>query len=441
MAIDVIIDGVTRTVTKQEVFDLAAQGLINPQTPINVNGTLTTARKVKGIVFGQSQVDPADSSNNSDDVLDRLFAPINEPSPVQPVTEETYDLVLPAETTPSSSVPLSSVENKPFVSYTGTSTTDNKKSKQGGILQEFWRGLQGIDEDTPTTNEQESKQGGWWLSLIIGVLVLWWFQWLWYILGIIIAIAIIVAVIAAIIFTIGYVMNDATMKKGKMLLEKAKGQPQVIAGIVGVILLVCVIGGVWIATAERHRQELQELKNTMARTEREQRERDAERERREQVAEAERGRGVHVANVEQEQRREEQSKTKETKRKEYYSTLADWERKQRSMESTLTKRKGWNTSAPKIGERVSELRNVDDARVSKKTITTQNGSQTLETYEWVHGLSSWEKRIYVEVVDEIVVRVVETPMSEQDMKKFWVNLIGPKPLWDYHNDCIYYETP
>ena len=52
MAIEIIIDGTTKTVTKRELFDLAARGVITPDTPINVNGKLATAGKAKGIVFG-----------------------------------------------------------------------------------------------------------------------------------------------------------------------------------------------------------------------------------------------------------------------------------------------------------------------------------------------------------------------------------------------------
>jgi len=53
--IEVIINGATRTVTKLELFDLAARGIIGPDTVIMVNGKLATTGKVKGIVFGQPQ--------------------------------------------------------------------------------------------------------------------------------------------------------------------------------------------------------------------------------------------------------------------------------------------------------------------------------------------------------------------------------------------------
>jgi len=49
--IEVIINGVTQSVSKQQLFSMAAQGIINPQTPIMVNGKLATAGQVKGIVF------------------------------------------------------------------------------------------------------------------------------------------------------------------------------------------------------------------------------------------------------------------------------------------------------------------------------------------------------------------------------------------------------
>ena len=53
--IEIIIDGKSRTVTKQQLFALASRGSINPQTPIKVNGTHAKAGKIKGITFGQSQ--------------------------------------------------------------------------------------------------------------------------------------------------------------------------------------------------------------------------------------------------------------------------------------------------------------------------------------------------------------------------------------------------
>jgi len=49
--IEVIIDGQSRKVTKQELFDLASQGIVNPNTNLLVDGRLVTAGKVKGIVF------------------------------------------------------------------------------------------------------------------------------------------------------------------------------------------------------------------------------------------------------------------------------------------------------------------------------------------------------------------------------------------------------
>ena len=58
MPIEIILDGATKTVTKKELFDLAAQGVINPQTPVSFKGTLATAGQVQGIVFGQPKPVP-----------------------------------------------------------------------------------------------------------------------------------------------------------------------------------------------------------------------------------------------------------------------------------------------------------------------------------------------------------------------------------------------
>jgi len=55
-AIEIVIDGTAKTVTKQEVFDLAAQGAIDPDTPIRINGNLGKAGQVKGITFGQQWI-------------------------------------------------------------------------------------------------------------------------------------------------------------------------------------------------------------------------------------------------------------------------------------------------------------------------------------------------------------------------------------------------
>ena len=60
MPIEITIDGTTRTVTKLDLLDLAAKGIIGPETTIQVNGKFWKAGQIKGIVFG----------NNVDDTLD-----------------------------------------------------------------------------------------------------------------------------------------------------------------------------------------------------------------------------------------------------------------------------------------------------------------------------------------------------------------------------------
>lgn len=54
-SIQIIIEGKTKTVTKQRLFDLATKGIIHSQTPLCYNGILTTVGKVNGITFEQSQ--------------------------------------------------------------------------------------------------------------------------------------------------------------------------------------------------------------------------------------------------------------------------------------------------------------------------------------------------------------------------------------------------
>ena len=60
MAIEITIDGTTRTVTKQVLLDLAAKGIIGPETTIQVNGKFWKAGQIKGIVFGSKIDDTLD---------------------------------------------------------------------------------------------------------------------------------------------------------------------------------------------------------------------------------------------------------------------------------------------------------------------------------------------------------------------------------------------
>ena len=83
--IEVILNGAKRMVTKKELLDLAAKGEIIPETPININGTVATAKKVKGIVFGQPQAGVA------------VVTPT--------VTEEVYGVVSSAPVAPSPTPP------------------------------------------------------------------------------------------------------------------------------------------------------------------------------------------------------------------------------------------------------------------------------------------------------------------------------------------------
>lgn len=66
MTIEIILNGTMRTVTKNELFDLASNGAIGPETPINVNGKNSIVGKVKGIVFAPPPV--KSSSDNLDDL-------------------------------------------------------------------------------------------------------------------------------------------------------------------------------------------------------------------------------------------------------------------------------------------------------------------------------------------------------------------------------------
>lgn len=65
MAIEIILDGETKSVSKQELFDLAAKGEIKPDTPVSVDGKLTTAGKIKEIAFGKIETERQEKSNSS----------------------------------------------------------------------------------------------------------------------------------------------------------------------------------------------------------------------------------------------------------------------------------------------------------------------------------------------------------------------------------------
>ncbi|MDR0870877.1 MAG: GYF domain-containing protein [Planctomycetaceae bacterium] len=54
----IILDGQERVIDKQELYDLAAQGIIQPDTLVNVNGRPFPARQANGIVFGSPKEHP-----------------------------------------------------------------------------------------------------------------------------------------------------------------------------------------------------------------------------------------------------------------------------------------------------------------------------------------------------------------------------------------------
>lgn len=56
MTIEIVIDGIPKTITRQTLFDLAAKGDIDPETPIIVDGKHATAEKIRGIIFDQTSI-------------------------------------------------------------------------------------------------------------------------------------------------------------------------------------------------------------------------------------------------------------------------------------------------------------------------------------------------------------------------------------------------
>ena len=65
--IEVILDGETRSITKEELFALASQGRITPQTNLLLLGKLITADRVKGITFlgDEEEIELVDLPNTS----------------------------------------------------------------------------------------------------------------------------------------------------------------------------------------------------------------------------------------------------------------------------------------------------------------------------------------------------------------------------------------
>lgn len=92
MSIEIIIDGKTKTVTKKELFNLASQGKIGPDTPINVNGKLAMAGKVKGIEFGLglAPLDDTDWEKVGQEIKKKTEAtpPAPLPGPSEPEQED-----------------------------------------------------------------------------------------------------------------------------------------------------------------------------------------------------------------------------------------------------------------------------------------------------------------------------------------------------------------
>ena len=55
ITVTITLDGMMKTISEQELFALAAQGIIGPDTIVIVNGKQFYAKVAKGIVFGQPQ--------------------------------------------------------------------------------------------------------------------------------------------------------------------------------------------------------------------------------------------------------------------------------------------------------------------------------------------------------------------------------------------------
>jgi len=60
---EILLHNIPATVTREQLFDLAAKGIINPDTPVTVNGKLGTASMIDGIDFGIVFVEKLDDKS------------------------------------------------------------------------------------------------------------------------------------------------------------------------------------------------------------------------------------------------------------------------------------------------------------------------------------------------------------------------------------------
>ena len=84
---EILLHNIPATVTRQQLFDLAAKGIINPDTPVTVNGKLGTAAMIDGIVCGIAVVDNAHQTATPQPATPQKSAP--QPQPVAPQTDST----------------------------------------------------------------------------------------------------------------------------------------------------------------------------------------------------------------------------------------------------------------------------------------------------------------------------------------------------------------
>ena len=88
MPIEITIDGTTRTVTKQKLLDLAAKGIIGPETTIQVNGKFWKAGQIKDIVFGSKIDDTLDLPDEIDSLPVTLAVSVRPVMDIQATASE-----------------------------------------------------------------------------------------------------------------------------------------------------------------------------------------------------------------------------------------------------------------------------------------------------------------------------------------------------------------
>jgi len=86
MTIEIILDGTAATISQEELFDLAKQGIVNPATNLLIDGKLVTADRVGGITFisDEEELEIIEAPNPPMEKVNPFVAEPKEASPFTP---------------------------------------------------------------------------------------------------------------------------------------------------------------------------------------------------------------------------------------------------------------------------------------------------------------------------------------------------------------------